>query len=196
MQKKENRFHDWDKLKQEFLSGGYKSIRAFAIAKNIPYVSVNNHGRGRKWLEAKRNYQAKIELKTQERATTDIAKENAKHIKEAMLIRDWAHKNLFTVVKDKNGKEKIEYLLEPKTAKEVIDAIKVSVDMVRDTLGLNKQEVNITVNEIKINMQMFIEKVAYVIRREVKDEPTRLKIIKGLDSVFSEESEMEFNRRN
>jgi len=186
--------YNWTKLKHKFIRGNYSTISDFARKQKIPLNTLYNHSK--EWLIDRNTVQRQASEKTKERIIETTAEVNAKHLKEALLIRKWAHDNLFIVRKDGEGKDVISFRMEARTAREVIDAIRTSVDMERDVLGLNKNELNINVNDIKVKIEVFIEKLSDIIKSEVSNEATRNKIISRLVTLFSDKVEGEFDRRN
>ena len=73
--------YDWPKLKTEYITGEFESLKAFAEAKGVPYQTLRNNAKG--WADKKStrevHKQYKIAEKVTEKQIETEAEINTKH---------------------------------------------------------------------------------------------------------------------
>ena len=120
--------HNWAKLKAAYLKGKYKSLKDFAIAKNVPYRTVRKMGTN--WRQLKSKIDAKGEEKTIEKASDKVAEMNARHIVQAKELVAHGRKRL----------PKLDY----ESAAGAVNAVKTGIELEREIVLPKGEDASIT----------------------------------------------------
>lgn len=161
------RIYNWEQLKQEFISGQYRSLKDFAETKGIPYRTVRREGAG--WGKLGAEIVAKATEKIIEEAIDSKIKTNFQHIGDLKLLEAFALNGLIDAYTRENGEQDYRIKVPLKNAIEGVDIYLKAMNKEREILGLTKPKPSTTVN---VNLQ----KINTIISDIISDENSRKRI--------------------